>query len=134
MTELGLNLTLKSNPNNISSVETFVTNVFAEFQIDESYFGNVLIALTEAVSNAIIHGNKSQEEKKVYVTSLSDSSKVVITVEDEGRGFDPHNLPDPTAPENLLTPGGRGVFLMHQLADKIEYFENGRIIKMIFHC
>jgi serine/threonine-protein kinase RsbW len=133
MTALGLNLILESHPKNIAEVEPFVLLAFKQFEINESIFGNILITLTEAVSNAIIHGNRSEVHRKVYINSVSDSSRVTFTVEDEGSGFNPENLPDPTAPQNLMTPGGRGVFLMNQLADKVIYLQGGRIIQLEFN-
>jgi serine/threonine-protein kinase RsbW len=133
MTELALNLILESDPKNVAEVEPFVRQVFREYNLDESNFGNILIALTEAVSNAIIHGNHALANKKVIVSTVAYPKKISFTVEDEGQGFNPHNLPDPTAPENLLTLGGRGVFLMQQLADKITFFECGRIVQMDFN-
>lgn len=133
MTELIHNLILESDPKNVAEVEPFVRQVFREYNLDESNFGNILIALTEAVSNAIIHGNHALANKKVIVSTVAYPQKISFTVEDEGQGFNPLNLPDPTAPENLLTLGGRGVFLMQQLADKITFFERGRIVQMDFN-
>jgi serine/threonine-protein kinase RsbW len=71
MTALALNLVLDSNPNNIAEVEPYIHLIFKELNLDESLFGNMLIALTEAVSNAIIHGNKCDESKKVIINTLS---------------------------------------------------------------
>lgn len=133
MTEIILNLKLKSNPNNVAEVEPYIHHVFKELSLDESLFGNMLIALTEAVSNAIIHGNGSDEHKEVNILTSNYADKVCLRVEDEGKGFNPHNIPDPTAPENLLTPGGRGVFLMQHLADKVNFYENGRIVELEFY-
>ena len=93
----------------------------------------MLIALTEAVSNAIIHGNKCDESKKVIINTLSFADKICLRIEDEGNGFDPHNLPDPTAPENLMTLGGRGVFLMQHLADTVSFSESGRVVQLEFN-
>jgi serine/threonine-protein kinase RsbW len=132
MTALALNLILPSNPNNIAEVEPYVHTVFKELKLDDALFGNMLIALTEAVSNAIIHGNKSDENKKVMVNTLSYADKISLRIEDEGQGFNPDNLPDPTAPENLLTLGGRGVYLMRHLADDVSFHENGRIVQLDF--
>jgi serine/threonine-protein kinase RsbW len=133
MTALALNLVMDSNPNNVAEVEPYIHKIFKELNLDESLFGNMLIALTEAVSNAIIHGNKCDVNKKVNIDTLSYSDKVCLRVEDEGNGFDPQNLPDPTAPENLMTPGGRGVFLMQHLADSVSFLENGRVVQLEFN-
>lgn len=133
MTALALNLVLESNPNNVAEVEPYIQLIFKELKLDESLFGNMLIALTEAVSNAIIHGNKCDENKKVIINTLPLADKVCLRVEDEGNGFNPQSLPDPTAPENLLTPGGRGVFLMQHLADAVNFSENGRVVQLEFN-
>lgn len=133
MTELALNLVLDSHPKSIAEVEPFVLQVVKEYTINESIFGNILITLTEAVSNAIIHGNQAKSGKKVIVSTHTVNNCIVFTVEDEGIGFDPNSLPDPTAPENILTPGGRGVFLMQHLSDKVSYAAGGRIVQLEFN-
>mgnify|MGYP001236513902 CR=1 FL=1 len=132
MTALELNLTLNSDPNNLSEVEPFVNGLIKEYDISEHVFGNVLIAVTEAVSNAIIHGNHSDTNKNVFLASKKIDNILRFTIEDQGNGFDPSSLPDPTAPENILNPGGRGVFLMEQLADNITFHEGGRIVQLDF--
>lgn len=133
MTELAINLVLDSHPKNIAEVEPYVLQVVKEYAINESIFGNILITLTEAVSNAIIHGNQAKSGKKVYISTYTTTNSVVFTVEDEGSGFDPNTLPDPTAPENLLTPGGRGVFLMQHLSDKVSFASGGRVVQLEFN-
>lgn len=132
MTELALNLTLDSNPKNIAEVEPYISQVVKQFEINQDLYGNMLITLTEAVSNAIIHGNSAKASKKVIVTTNCYPKKISFTVQDEGIGFDPDMLPDPTAPENILTPGGRGVFLMRQLSDTVTFGDNGRLVTLEF--
>lgn len=132
MTELALNLVLESHPKNIAEVEPFVNQLLKEYEIGEALFGNILITLTEAVSNAIIHGNQAKADKKVYINTERKATSIIFSVEDEGQGFDPNILPDPTAPENLLTPGGRGVFLMQHLSDNVSFDEGGRIVSLEF--
>jgi serine/threonine-protein kinase RsbW len=132
MTELALNLILESHPKNIAEVEPFVQQVVREYEISETLFGNILITITEAVSNAIIHGNQAKTGKKVYISTECNTTSIRFSIEDEGQGFDPNLLPDPTAPENLLTPGGRGVFLMQHLSDHVSFEEGGRIVNLEF--
>ena len=132
MTELALNLTLDSHPKNIAEVEPYVSQVVKKFEINQELFGNMLITLTEAVSNAIIHGNSAKISKKVFVSTNCSPQKISFTVQDEGAGFDPDGLPDPTAPENILTPGGRGVFLMRQLSDSVSFGDEGREVTLVF--
>jgi serine/threonine-protein kinase RsbW len=118
---------------NIHIVERLIDDVFAEYQIKEDYYGELLIAMTEAVNNAIVHGNKLDPAKQVKVTfDIIEDKTVRFTVEDEGPGFDYHNLPDPTAPENIEKPHGRGVFLMRQLSDKCDFIDEGRVVVMDF--
>lgn len=133
MAAIALHLELESNPKNIAEVEPFVLQIVQEYSVGEELFGNMLITLTEAVSNAIIHGNHAKNSKKVYISTQCCSQKIAFMVEDEGSGFDPEALPDPTAPENILNPGGRGVFLMRQLSDKVQFHKNGRVVELEFN-
>lgn len=84
---------------------------------------NVQIAVTEIVTNAIIHGNRESEELPVDISICATSSEISIIVRDYGNGFQPESLPDPRSPELRELPGGRGVFLTQQLADAV-MFEN----------
>jgi serine/threonine-protein kinase RsbW len=132
MTELIHSLTLDSNPQNIAEVEPYVSRIVEEYKIGDELFGSMLITLTEAVTNAIIHGNSATISKKVFVKTRCSSQKICFEIQDEGNGFDPDTLPDPTAPENILSPGGRGVFLMRQLSDAVSFDDDGRIVKIEF--
>jgi len=128
----GFNLTLDSHPKNIAEVEPYVSQIVQKYEINQELFGNMLITLTEAVSNAIIHGNSAKTNKKVFVSINCSPQKICFSVQDEGIGFDPDDLPDPTAPENILNPGGRGVFLMRQLSDAVTFGDEGRLVMLEF--
>jgi len=118
---------------NIHLAEKLIDDVCAEFSVKEDYYGELLIAMTEAVNNAIVHGNKLDSTKQVTVTFETVNDKIIrFIVEDEGPGFDYNNLPDPTAPENIEKPHGRGVFLMRKLADNCDFQDDGRIVIMDF--
>ena len=95
--------------------------------IDEGMYGNVLIAVTEAVNNAIIHGNKFSIDLPVSVDVLDTDESFAFRITDAGTGFDFTNLPDPTAPENLEKENGRGIFLIRNLSDNLEFPENGKV-------
>ncbi len=127
-------LVINSDIKNISEVEKLIDTVCEDLNISEDIYGNILIAVTEAVNNAIIHGNKNNQIKKVttHVTQSSSKTEVVFTVFDEGAGFDFNNLPDPTAPENIEKPDGRGIFLMKNLSDNVEFFNNGSKVSITF--
>ncbi len=123
---------LSSNPRNIALVETFVEQVVERYKLSPDVYGNILISLTEAVNNAIIHGNCKDESKTVRIQFRKRKDCLAVRVTDEGCGFDPQNVPDPTASENLLKIGGRGVFLMQQLSDSVEFHNNGSTVEMQF--
>lgn len=130
-TEL-LMLKLSSDPRNISEVESFVQHLVKRYRLSADQKGNILISLTEAVNNAIIHGNERDHSKQVSIHMREDQGNLAIQVSDEGRGFDFRALPDPTAPENRCKCGGRGVFLMQCLSDGISFRNGGRTVEMQF--
>lgn len=125
-------LKLSSHPSNVALVESFVQKISRQYGISPDLHGNILISLTEAVTNAIIHGNKKDSNKTVEIKLSKLGNKIAIRVSDEGTGFDYRNLPDPTQPENITKIGGRGVFLMHQLSDRLSFHNNGSTIEMLF--
>jgi serine/threonine-protein kinase RsbW len=114
-------LILQSNTKNLRYVEPFLTEVVSTHTMDPTRYHNAIIALTEGVNNAIVHGNKRDESKSVTITGQITDGVLVLTIDDCGSGFDPDSLPDPLAPENLLRDGGRGVFLMRSLTDAAEF-------------
>jgi serine/threonine-protein kinase RsbW len=118
---------------NIRIIESFIDNAKEKFQLDDDLYGNIMIAVTEAVNNAIKHGNSGDKQKNVYLSLSIDSSLLRFTVKDEGTGFNYQDLPDPTSPENISKPGGRGIFLMKHLSDEVEFREGGRIVVLSFY-
>jgi len=116
----------------ISEVELLIDAVCDDLKLNEDHYGNILIAVTEAVNNAIVHGNGSVGDKKVRVDVQTAPDKVIFVVLDEGSGFDFNNLPDPTAPENLEKPDGRGIFLMKNLSDEVDFDLNGSKVSITF--
>jgi serine/threonine-protein kinase RsbW len=123
---------LTSNPINVDKVSSLVENLASRFRLAPDTYGNILISLTEAVNNAIIHGNRQDESKIVEVRTERRNGRLAILVRDEGRGFDFSNVPDPTTPERVCECGGRGVFLMRQLSDKCRFHDDGRTVEMEF--
>lgn len=125
-------LRLQSNPKNVSRVEPFVDGLVEQFKISPDVYGNILITLTEAVTNAITHGNKEDESKTVCVQLKKENDRIAFMISDEGHGFDYTTVPDPTSPENILKIGGRGVFLMKELSDDINFYDEGRTVEIQF--
>lgn len=121
-----------SKVENLSLVEKFIDNVCEENKVNQDFYGNILIALTEAVNNAIFHGNSSDPKKDVVVSCRQENNSLSFYVEDQGKGFNYDALPDPTDPENIEKPNGRGVFLMRNLADNVQFHDNGRMVELIF--
>lgn len=125
-------LKLPSNLMSINVLDSFVQDVVHQYKINQEVHGNMLISLTEAVTNAITHGNHYDENKVVHINLQKKSDTIAIRVSDQGCGFDPESVPDPTCDENICKCGGRGVFLMQRLCDQIQYKDNGRTVEMHF--
>jgi serine/threonine-protein kinase RsbW len=123
---------IASRAENIILVERMIEDVCDLFNISEDYYGNILVAITEAVNNAIYHGNQANPKKNIDIFFKSFPDHVTFTVKDEGKGFNYTNLPDPTNPENIEKPNGRGVFLMRNLADKVSFEDNGSKVVLDF--
>lgn len=128
-----IRIEIPSLSENIRMIESFIDNAKEKFHLNDDIYGNIMIAVTEAVNNAIRHGNKSESTKNVTLALSLESGLIKFKVEDEGSGFDFHNLPDPTAPENLEKPGGRGIFLMKHLSDEVNFKESGRVVELSFY-
>jgi serine/threonine-protein kinase RsbW len=123
---------ISSKAENIILVERMIEDVCDLFNISEDYYGNILVSLTEAVNNAIYHGNKANPNKSIDIAFKTHPDRVSFSVKDEGPGFNYSDLPDPTNPENLEKPNGRGVFLMRNLADNVTFEENGSKVILDF--
>lgn len=128
------NLVIKSHIEELSKVEDFIEEIHQEHHFREDVYGNILITITEAVNNAILHGNACDESKKIAIScNFLTEYMIAFTVEDEGEGFDFANIKDPTAPENILDEHGRGVYVMLHLADEVLYKGAGNIVELRFN-
>jgi len=126
-------LQLPSKVDSITTVENFVDTLKDEYNIGDDTYANMLTCLSEATINAIVHGNKLDGTKKVFINLEVQSGKLLqFTVADEGEGFDYNSLPDPTAPENLENLTGRGVFIIKHLADQCIFNVKGNQIELHF--
>ncbi len=126
-------LKIQSIINNLSLVENVIDSITIEYGVTQENYGKILISTLEAVNNAIVHGNKSDKEKLVNIEISLIKGILRVTVEDEGPGFKPDEIPDPTKPENIEAINGRGVFLMSKLADEIKFNRKGNKVKLIFN-
>jgi serine/threonine-protein kinase RsbW len=126
-------LQLPSKFDSVITMENFVDNISEKYNFSEETYANVLTCLSEAIINAIVHGNKEDESKKVYLNlEVVEGKRLIFTIADEGDGFDFNSLPDPTAPENLQSLSGRGVFIIKRLADQCIFNSKGNEMELHF--
>ncbi|WP_420384706.1 ATP-binding protein [Roseivirga sp.] len=128
-----ISIEIPSLTENIRIVESFIDNAKEKYELTDDLYGNIMIAVIESVNNAIIHGNQTDKQKNVRLTAQLLDGEIIFCVSDQGIGFDYKNLPDPTAPENVEKIGGRGIFLMRNLADEIQFKDDGRTVELTFY-
>lgn len=128
-----IKISIPSLIENIKIVESFIDNAREKYPINEDIYGNIMISVTECVTNAIVHGNNLDVNKKVDLELHLDENQVEFVIMDEGKGFDFDHLVDPTSPENLEKTGGRGIFIMKHLSDGIKFEDNGRKTILTFY-
>jgi serine/threonine-protein kinase RsbW len=126
-------LKIVSTVESLRVVENAIDEMTSAIGISQDDYGKIMVSAMEAVNNAILHGNKSNPGKTVEIEISYKSNVLNIIVTDEGKGFKPETVPDPTTPENIEALNGRGIYLMSHLADKIEYNSKGNSVKMTFN-
>jgi serine/threonine-protein kinase RsbW len=122
-------ITILSKPENITKAVTELVDFVGGVRKAEEHA--LALSVTEAVSNAMVHGNGGDPNKKVLVEASAKSKQVTIQVTDEGQGFDPQKVQDPTKKENLLKLSGRGIFFIRRLMDEVRFNRSGNEITMI---
>jgi len=125
-------LEIESDPNNLITVEEFVNYFCKDVNLPDEKLANIFLAVTEATTNAIIHANKCDTNKIVTIDAYVENSKLIIKIKDEGEGFEPGNIPDPTEPENLLKDSGRGIYLMRVYMDDMKYIRTPSGMELVF--
>jgi serine/threonine-protein kinase RsbW len=131
--ELVEKLCLKSELESINIIECHIESLKNQFNINDKRYGKMMLAVVEAVTNAIVHGNEEDQSKYVNFETYISDKKLSFKVIDQGTGFDTEKVPNPTLPQNLEKLNGRGVFLIHQLADEVGFFDNGTRIELGFY-
>ena len=132
--QLKANLVLASRFDSIEVAERVLLDLCGRAGLGGDHDYWLVTALREALANAIRHGNGQDPARHVRVAYVVENSTVTITVEDEGEGFDPKDIPDPTDPENLLRPNGRGIFYMRQFMNRVDFSpapEGGTAVRMV---
>jgi serine/threonine-protein kinase RsbW len=123
---------IESSVSNLRIVENAIDEIMDEIGITKENYGKILVSTLEAVNNAILHGNNSDVVKMVDVELTYKDKNLKIKITDEGNGFIPEKVPDPTIPQNIEAVNGRGIFLMSRLADNIKYSKKGNAVTMMF--
>ncbi len=122
-------LKINSNLSNITIIEGFVEEISEKYNLDQTHFGNILVSLTEAFRNAVVHGNNNDPEKKVTLTFDPVQRGLSFTISDEGSGFNPDAIPSPVETNEEK---GRGIYLIRTLTDEVNFIDKGKTIEMIF--
>jgi len=125
-------LTLNSRFDEIERVESFVNGLKKWLDFNKDLEDKIMLVLSEAVTNAIVHGNKEDPSKIVSVKARKSDDRLKLSIKDQGEGFDPSELPDPLDRDNLLKEGGRGVFLIKHYSDDISFSEDGTKLTIYF--
>jgi serine/threonine-protein kinase RsbW len=128
-----IKISIPSLIENIQVIESFIDNAKDDFAINDDMYGNIMISVTECISNAIVHGNQGNPEKMVHLELQTTPGLLLCVVEDEGEGFDFNTLADPTEPENIEKTGGRGIFLMRHLSDEVKFELGGKKTLLSFY-
>ena len=121
MPESNYHLEIGSSAKNLITVEEFVHYFAVDLNINAEKIPGILLAVTEASTNAIIHGNKSDDTKLFTIDATKEDNQLIIRVKDQGKGFDPATIPDPTETDNLLKDSGRGIYLMRVYMDDLKF-------------
>lgn len=121
MTAETTELSLPSRIDTVATAAAAVAEFVSRSGITEDAAFGIDMAVREAVTNAVVHGNRRDENKTVEVTIKSSPDAVEISVHDQGAGFNPEAIPDPTAEENILKASGRGIFFMRSFMDEVDW-------------
>jgi len=127
------NFQLVSNIDSLAKVENIIESIKNKHQIPDEIYGNILVSVSEGMNNAIKHGNLLDSEKIVDFSFQVLKKSYEFTISDKGPGFDFTDIPDPTHPDNLEKIDGRGIFIMKNLSDKLEFINNGSGIILTFN-
>ena len=130
---ISFKLELESTYEELERVEGLLNDLQQALGFDDDFYARLMLTVSEAATNAVVHGNQLDTSKKAVVLAEAKNSVLTITTTDQGEGFDPDAVPNPLDEENILLPSGRGVFLMQEYADEVEYQNDGRTLILKFN-
>lgn len=125
-------LVLKSTYEELDKLEGFLNDLQTDLKFNDEFYARLMLTVSEAATNGVVHGNELDSSKKVILSAEYNGESLVVTTQDEGAGFNPEEVADPLAVENILKTSGRGVFLMGEYADSVEYQDDGRKLILEF--
>lgn len=128
---LSISKTLQTDFDDLAEVENIIEELTSVVPLDEEKKSGLMLCASEAVTNAMLHGNKMDPAKKVEISASASGQEIRFTVRDEGEGFNPGDIPNPLEAENLLKPSGRGIFLMKTYCDEVIYEKNGTQLTLV---
>ena len=126
-------LMLASSYAELERVEGLLNQLQQALGFDDDFYARLMLSVSEATTNAVVHGNKLDLSKKVMIQAKANTAILTFTITDEGNGFDPEDIANPVDEENLLNTSGRGVFLMREYTDEIEFQDDGRKLILTFN-
>jgi serine/threonine-protein kinase RsbW len=124
-------ITISSTMDEMPKVIWFVEEICDTYHLNETYYGSILVSMEEAVKNAIIHGNKKDRQKTIFISSEWIRNGLKFRIEDEGDGFNTNAIPDPLD-ESANGEHGTGIFLIKTLSDHVEYNAKGNAVEIVF--
>jgi len=127
-------LMIQSDQSELKKVEYFLDDIFTKNNLSKKYFNKLYLCVSEAVINAIKHGNRNDLNKKVIVKIDCSLHEIEVLIEDEGDGFDRNKLQNPTDKENIRKESGRGIFIIKKLTECINFNEKGNSIQFKINC
>ena len=127
-------LIINSNKAELTRVEEFLKEVFINYELPTENFNKVLLCVSEAIVNSIVHGHKNRVDKEISIQVVSEEREISITVTDEGEGFDINQVPDPTSHANIKKESGRGIHIIKSISNSLKFNDKGNSLQFQIKC
>ena len=127
-------LIINSNKAELTRVEEFLNEVFINYELPKENFNKVLLCVSEAIINAIVHGHKNKIDKEIRIQVVSQECDISITITDEGEGFNIEQVPDPTSHTNIKKESGRGIHIIKSISNSLKFNDKGNSLQFQIKC